>query len=158
MPNSTPPADLEQGARKAVARILCKQSGHDPDGGPKYGFGYINFLENAEEVIATFRDAARGAFAQPPASVVDREATEGAWTTGALIAELKRIDPTGEMKVGLHSTGGEVDLVSTVERDEVWVALEDGSVAMATRGRFRNANETLARICNVRRSDAVFFE
>ena len=37
-----------------IARILCKQSGHDPDGGPKYGYGWINHQKDALEIISAF--------------------------------------------------------------------------------------------------------
>jgi hypothetical protein len=34
-----------------LARILCTQDGHDPDGGLKRGYGWINYKSNAVEIL-----------------------------------------------------------------------------------------------------------
>lgn len=48
---------LADGEVERVARILCRQAGYDPDGGPKYGFGWINFEKNAREILAALSRA-----------------------------------------------------------------------------------------------------
>lgn len=36
---------------KAAARAMCKAAGHDPDGGPKWGFGWLNYEKEAQALI-----------------------------------------------------------------------------------------------------------
>jgi hypothetical protein len=38
--------------REEIARALCRFDGHDPDGGPKSGFGYIDYLDRADAMLA----------------------------------------------------------------------------------------------------------
>lgn len=37
---------------KIIARHMCKAAGHDPDGGPRNGFGWINFERQAKDCAA----------------------------------------------------------------------------------------------------------
>lgn len=38
--------------REEIARKLCELDGHDPDGGPKRGFGYVDYLDRADAILA----------------------------------------------------------------------------------------------------------
>lgn len=40
-----------------IARILCRQAGHDPDGAAKCGFGWLNFEKDAAEILAALQSS-----------------------------------------------------------------------------------------------------
>lgn len=48
------------GDREAIARLLCEQDGHDPDGGPRVGYGYVNYLSRADAILAALSPKGAG--------------------------------------------------------------------------------------------------
>jgi hypothetical protein len=65
----------DRGEVETLARILCKQAGFDPDGGPKVGYGWINYTSNAEEILAAIKPAD----ATPAGEAVQMAVPRGEW-------------------------------------------------------------------------------
>lgn len=49
---SNPNIGQEQALRERVARELCRQDGFDPDGAAKRGYGWRNYADRADQIIA----------------------------------------------------------------------------------------------------------
>ncbi len=70
-------------AVKAMARLLCEMAGFDPDGGPKYGYGWINYEGQARRALAL-----ANAFRPTPLHLDYKELAEG---LAAKLEEIRKV-------------------------------------------------------------------